>query len=59
MDDGSLTGKRVLTELKKDPGEETNVAEDPAHAESLAQAEKLLERRIRQAQGEAEDASQQ
>ncbi|MCH2178822.1 MAG: sulfatase [Mariniblastus sp.] len=57
--DGSLTGKRVLTELKKDPGEETNVAEDPAHAESLAQAEKLLERRIRHAQGEAEAASQQ
>ena len=50
-DEGSPTGKRVLTQLKNDPGEETNVLEDPEHAESLARAEELLERRIRQALG--------
>ena len=50
--DGSRTGKRVLTQIKNDPGEETNVVDDPRHAESLATAEKLLDRRIRQSLGQ-------
>ena len=49
---GSRTGKRVLTPISDDPGEVTNVVDDPNHAEALKRAEALLERRIRQALGE-------
>ncbi|MEM8944028.1 MAG: sulfatase [Planctomycetota bacterium] len=40
---------RVLTDLKADPGEETNVIEDPKHAKALARAEKRLNLRIKMA----------
>ena len=58
-DSVSPTGKRVLTQIKKDPGEETNVVDDPQHAEALARAEELLEHRIRHAlrQAATPDAS--
>jgi len=48
-DNGQRTGKRVLTDLKSDPGETTNVMNDPKHADQLAEAELLLEKRISQA----------
>jgi len=47
--DGSKTGKRVLTDLKKDPGEVTNVIDDPEYAKVLAKAEKLLKSRVEMA----------
>ena len=40
---------RVLTDLKADPGEETNVIKDPRHAEALKLGEERLELRIKQA----------
>ena len=40
--DGKPTGQAVLTNLKDDPGEETNVIDDPAHSEALAKGKKLL-----------------
>ena len=46
---GSHTGKRVLTQIEDDPGEVTNVVDDPSHAEALTYAEELLEQRIQQA----------
>ena len=39
----------VLTDLKNDPGEVTNVAEEPVHAGMLMRAKKLLDHRIREA----------
>lgn len=50
-ENGSRTGKRVLTSIKDDPGEVTNVVDDPRHTEALKRAEELLERRIQQALG--------
>ena len=36
----------VLTDLASDPGEETNVIDDPEHAEALARAEAELAERV-------------
>lgn len=43
------TGKptaRVLTNLVADPGETTNVIDDPAHADALSRASEQLQQRI-------------
>ena len=42
----------VLTNLKDDPGEVTNVAQDEPHAEMLKQGTALLDQRIRGAGSE-------
>ncbi len=47
--DGSKTGKRVLTNLKIDPGEVTNVVDKSESAEILQKAEALLEERVSEA----------
>ncbi|MDG2104643.1 MAG: glycoside hydrolase family 3 N-terminal domain-containing protein [Pirellulaceae bacterium] len=47
--DGATTA-RVLTDLKADPGEETNVLDDPAYREIATRAAERLEIRIRDAQ---------
>ncbi len=47
-DTGTLRA-RVLTDLRKDPGEVTNCAEDPAYTESLAAAKTELHKRIKEA----------
>ena len=39
----------VLTQLKLDPGEETNLIDDPKHAEALAMAKERLDFRIKAA----------
>ena len=48
-DDTGELRARVLTDLRKDPGEITNCAEVSAYAESLAAAEKELHKRISEA----------
>ena len=46
---GKPADQCVLTDLKADPGEETNVIADSNHADALAKAKELLERRINDA----------
>ena len=50
--DGTQAIDGVLTNLKNDPGEVTNVAQDQAHAEILKQGTALLDQRIREAVAE-------
>ncbi len=45
---GKASG-RVLTDLVADPGEESNLLNDPAHANTLKRAHKLLSERIKNA----------
>ena len=45
-DDAEEVKARVLTNLKKDPGEVTNLVDDPKHAEAVARAEERLSLRI-------------
>ena len=47
--DTGLLRARVLTDLRKDPGEVTNCAEDPAYTKSLAAAETELHKRMKEA----------
>ena len=44
--DGSKTGQRVLTNLRQDPGEVTNVADKAKHAEALEKGIQLLDHRV-------------
>ena len=45
-DDAEQVKARVLTNLKNDPGEVTNLVDDPKHADALARAEERLSLRI-------------
>ncbi|MDG2012547.1 MAG: glycoside hydrolase family 30 beta sandwich domain-containing protein, partial [Pirellulaceae bacterium] len=55
--DGATTA-RVLTDLKADPGEETNVLDDPAYREIATRAAERLEIRIRDAQSNKSQMTQ-
>lgn len=44
--DSSRVEARVLTDLADDPGEESNVLDDPAHAEAAMRLEAELKRRV-------------
>jgi len=48
-DDDEKVKARVLTHLKNDPGEVTNIIDDPKHAEALVRAESRLALRIEMA----------
>ena len=49
IEDATQAIDGVLTNLKNDPGEVTNVAQDESHAEMLKQGKALLDQRIRDA----------
>ena len=44
---GANTGQHVLTDLQNDPGEVTNIANDPEHAKALDRARDLLAKRVK------------
>ena len=51
-EDGAQAIEGVLTNLKNDPGEVTNVAQNETHAEMLKQGTALLDQRISEAVSE-------
>ena len=57
LDKSGNSQAKVLTDLKSDPGEETNVIDDPKYAKQLSRAVERLEIRVAQSQNEKASAT--